>query len=356
MERPTYRETKRVLESIQILNSETSISSLPDRLLSAVGNTVRTEITAFDRWEGPGVHAGTEWFDPPDSLPSSLLEIFNAHVGEHPLVPKLVDAKTTETLRITDCIRFRDFERTGLFNEFYTLVGVQHQMSTRLEIEPELAYSCTLSRSRRDFAEHDRAALDLLKPHLVNAIRIARELAKLRHDLDLLETITTKGILVLSMGLKPNYVNRAGTSMLDRFFGKQRSVGLPDELVRFIKSEHAKHLGNAYALPAELIISGPYTAGLHCRVAFDDQAGEISVIFDERRDFGVDELRAWGLTERQAEILLWAYKGKSDEMIGLLCGISTRTVQKHLEHIFRKLGVESRLSAIQLTREFLNRQ
>jgi DNA-binding NarL/FixJ family response regulator len=52
-----------------------------------------------------------------------------------------------------------------------------------------------------------------------------------------------------------------------------------------------------------------------------------------------------GLTHREAEVLLWISQGKSNRDIGDILGVSPRTVNKHLEQIFVKLGVENRTSA-----------
>src|SRR5688572_21317350 len=51
------------------------------------------------------------------------------------------------------------------------------------------------------------------------------------------------------------------------------------------------------------------------------------------------------LTTREAEVLLWISRGKSNREIGEILTISPRTVNKHLEQIFIKLGVENRASA-----------
>lgn len=55
--------------------------------------------------------------------------------------------------------------------------------------------------------------------------------------------------------------------------------------------------------------------------------------------------RHFGLTQREAEVLLWVARGKSNKDIGEILGISARTATKHLEQIFVKLGVENRASA-----------
>lgn len=51
------------------------------------------------------------------------------------------------------------------------------------------------------------------------------------------------------------------------------------------------------------------------------------------------------LTRREAEVLHWVAQGKTDGEIGLILDISPRTVQKHLEQIYQKLGVENRTAA-----------
>lgn len=53
-----------------------------------------------------------------------------------------------------------------------------------------------------------------------------------------------------------------------------------------------------------------------------------------------------GLTQREAEVMHWLAGGKTDAEIAALLSISPRTVQKHLEHIYIKLGVETRTAAV----------
>ena len=60
---------------------------------------------------------------------------------------------------------------------------------------------------------------------------------------------------------------------------------------------------------------------------------------------GGGRLASLGLTEREAEVLLWIAQGKSDHDIGVILGASTRTICKHVEHILSKLSVENRTAA-----------
>jgi DNA-binding CsgD family transcriptional regulator len=59
----------------------------------------------------------------------------------------------------------------------------------------------------------------------------------------------------------------------------------------------------------------------------------------------LDSLRAAGLTRREAEVVRLVALGRSNQHVAAELGISDRTVGKHLEHSFRKLGVGDRSSA-----------
>ena len=51
------------------------------------------------------------------------------------------------------------------------------------------------------------------------------------------------------------------------------------------------------------------------------------------------------LTLRESDVLLWIANGKTNREIGQILDMSPRTVNKHLEQVFRKLGVENRTAA-----------
>jgi len=58
------------------------------------------------------------------------------------------------------------------------------------------------------------------------------------------------------------------------------------------------------------------------------------------------------LTDREAEVLLWLSRGKTNRDIGQILSMSPRTVNKHLEQVFKKLGVENRTSAAALSLQY----
>ncbi|HYE40380.1 MAG TPA: LuxR C-terminal-related transcriptional regulator, partial [Ramlibacter sp.] len=96
---------------------------------------------------------------------------------------------------------------------------------------------------------------------------------------------------------------------------------------------------------ARLELLRPHLSFLY-RLAFRARAGEpqpgAQAMLRPRR---AGPLPA-GLTPREREVVHWLAHGKTDAEIAAVLGTSRRTVQKHLEHVYVKLGVETRTAAV----------
>lgn len=62
-------------------------------------------------------------------------------------------------------------------------------------------------------------------------------------------------------------------------------------------------------------------------------------------------LESLGLTPREAEVLFWVARGKTNDEIAVVLGVGRTTVKKHLESTFAKLGVENRTAAAAMALE-----
>ncbi len=74
---------------------------------------------------------------------------------------------------------------------------------------------------------------------------------------------------------------------------------------------------------------------------------DLLVVMREVSDAAVVEamVQAFKLTLREAEVLYWVARGKTNRDIGDILGASPATVKKHLERVYVKLGVETRTAA-----------
>ena len=121
---------------------------------------------------------------------------------------------------------------------------------------------------------------------------------------------------------------------------------LPEALERWLQSQRAA-LSKGTALteaPTSFIAHHLHsTLTVRFRSVPD---GATQLIFSEKCELlPADRARKLGLTPREAGVLHWIGEGKSNPEIALILKISPRTVHKHVEHIFTKLGVETRFAA-----------
>lgn len=126
--------------------------------------------------------------------------------------------------------------------------------------------------------------------------------------------------------------------LLQRYFAEPAGAALPAGLQRWMNQAEPSSRPYEVAVGQTRLsvrLAGP--AGeddwILTLIEFDDQAAVSG--FVER----------FALTPRQSEVLLWVSRGKTNRDIAEILDMKPRTVNKHLEHIFPKLGVETRAAA-----------
>ncbi|HBD13621.1 MAG TPA: DNA-binding response regulator [Porticoccaceae bacterium] len=105
-------------------------------------------------------------------------------------------------------------------------------------------------------------------------------------------------------------------------------------------------LSHSPASPSQLILATPGDP-LTCKFLGQTQLGHylFRLIATDETD-NLELLKAmFSLTEREAEVLLWLSCGKTNREIAQILNMSPRTVNKHLEPVFRKMCVENRTAA-----------
>jgi len=120
---------------------------------------------------------------------------------------------------------------------------------------------------------------------------------------------------------------------------------LPTQLRCFgLASKSAKSSRDGES-PEPLILRGNAETSVKVRLVHDPDKIHHCLIF-EREAFISDpkQLNLPELSSRETEIAFWIYQKKTNWEIGKILSISVRTVDKHVENIFRKLGVNDRQS------------
>ena len=152
-------------------------------------------------------------------------------------------------------------------------------------------------------------------------------------------------------------------TLLREHFGSEGSAA-PVPLIDWVRREVAAAAGGAAPQPL-VSARGPrrLTLELHSMTSDAEadadaggdpveateaaEAAEWLIVASETSDGAVFDalMQAWRLTLREAEVLYWVAKGKTNRDVADILAMSPRTVTKHMEHILQKLGVETRTAA-----------
>lgn len=279
---------------------------------------------------------------------------FDRHFPAHPLVRFHSTHPGGPTQRITDCVALRAFVNSPLFADYYRRIGIDHVMALPLRIDDATVVSVVFNRRGANFADADRVVADVLRAPLAALYRsiMAREEARLGQA-SLKSLAAGAGWFSAKVALDGRLLDVPARSLatLRHFFPDTPASGsgqAPAALQQWLR-RRSVHWGLSWLQPGT---GAPYVVergGWRLTIHFiaDPLAaarGELMML-RKRAAIAPDELSALPLTRRERDVLAILSVGKSNAEIAALLAISPRTVQKHLEHIFEKLGVETRMSA-----------
>ncbi|QCO17031.1 DNA-binding response regulator (plasmid) [Azospirillum brasilense] len=146
------------------------------------------------------------------------------------------------------------------------------------------------------------------------------------------------------------------TRMLEAAFGTARDSGvsLPEEARRWLADRQAGGPGRK----ADSVVIATGADGRRLRLSPVGQTGPDEILLQLAEETGAGEdtqlKDKLSLTPREAEVLMWVANGKPNRDIAEILGLSPRTVDKHLEQIYAKLGVENRAAAAAMAVRALN--
>lgn len=175
---------------------------------------------------------------------------------------------------------------------------------------------------------------------LATHVRNARAARLAREAVD----VAGMGTVLLDFQGRIAWRSPQATTWLDEAFGPDR----PGQLAAAEWLSQALRAGESGAGPARhgrLLARGMGRGSL----------GESMLLLRQtsQDELAAQRLRDIALTPRETEVLSWLAKGKTNRDIADILGMSPRTVNKHLEHIFEKLGVETRSAATALASKLL---
>jgi DNA-binding CsgD family transcriptional regulator len=294
----------------------------------------------------------------PADTPLPDLRILEKHMGQHPVIAYHQRTRDGQAKKISDFLTRKEYHRLALYNEFYRPVDVEDQIAVVLPTASSHIIGIVLNRSRRDFTERDRLKLNLLRPHLVQAYHNAVAASRVRQELTLEQEIAEGlelGVIVLAVDMRPRLITARARQWLETYFADRwrHPDALPEALQGWVRQQQGRLSGqNQFPEPIRPWVLEREGKQLVIRI-LPDPYQTILILQQGRTASQPRDLEPLGLSPREAEVLFWVAQGKTNAEAGSILATSARTVGKHLERIYQKLGVETRTAAAMLALTFL---
>ncbi len=286
-------------------------------------------------------------------------EKYRQHLRDDPVAVHIMRTRTRQALKISDFYSLREYRSSRLYAEMFRPVKCDRRLGFAVQNSKPVTLAVTLNRQGRDFREEERALLDLLRDHFLqaNALAQTQRLANIVR-LDAPEEHGREtfgvGLIELDVAGRVHWLSARAEVLLRTYFPdaarRLAARRVPDEMDRQIKRRTAPEAAFGLTPPASVWHRpGPDGRRLKVRLAARGSDDSLQLLLEEEAAAttaagGLSQ--ALGLTSREGEVLHWLAEGLTNWEISQALGNREATVSKHLERVFAKLGVSNRAAAV----------
>ena len=343
-----HRDFKEVLEFLGRIYAISDFDTFRKQVVSGLQSLVPSEVNGYNEVDIRSQHNEVVYDRPEAIRVPDGDRIFDRYIPEHPLIAYSKSTRGHGAVKISDVISTKRFHRLGLYNEFFKLIGIEDQMVVSFPSPRPVIVGIALNRKHRTFTERDRLLLNLINPHLLQAYGNIEAVSRLNAELSLAQRVLDEShaaVVWLKNGDRVQHATLQARVLLTQYFpgGRKPLQALPELLQRWLGQELAR-FGNLSNVPSARRPLAIRRGSDNLIVRLISDNGQLCLLLEESLATKSGSA-AYGLTRRESEVLEWVSRGKTNWEIALILNISARTVQKHLEHIFQKLGVETRTAA-----------
>jgi DNA-binding CsgD family transcriptional regulator len=275
---------------------------------------------------------------PESNIFASLFGRFKEVAHQHPLIMRQMQAVDFPVHKISDFLTQDAYHQLELYQDVYKVMGVEYQIAATIRLDPGHVTAFALSRQKNDYTERDRVILELLRPHLVVAFN---NLALINAHQAVLDTSKlalnelSSATIIIDPQNRILYHTGAGL----QWIGATSPGVLPAKISGWLKEHAASGSRETLRLIAN-------STEILLRLVPTDTADRRLLILTQKNPASPvpSSAKGFGLSKRQLEVAQWIGEGKTNSDIATILGISPRTVQKHVEHIFEKMAVETRVA------------
>jgi len=361
MERLSQRDLRSVMTFLEGCYAIHDFEAFIHHVLTALPAVLPADFLTYNEM-CPTQGQSKDWLHPADAQTLAMVPAWAQHMHEHPVLMHVLHTHDQQAMKIADFLSRRAYHRLGVYNEVYRPLGVDGWLGIGIPTTaaPPLVLGIALHRSLPDFSERERLILNLLRPHLVQAHHNAMVVTQLQ------EALTRRtpgfehlehGVMVLSNDGQVRMTNTSARHCMATYFGHARSGAehLPDPLQRWVRHQQAQLHRVDDAPPPRTPLTVERN-GNRLVIRLLTGREESLLLLEEASTTAQPASAAFGtLTPRERAVLAWLRQGKTNAEIATLLAIRLKTVKKHLEHIYQKLGVENRTTAAVWAQDALDR-
>lgn len=351
MTRLSHSDWERLSGFLRQLYAQTDPELLPRTMLQGLHQLIPCEHAGYNEVNG---QSGPVRFSLVPWVQSivDMTPVVAQHLEEHPQLNYFTTHADRFPRQTLDFMSAREFRRLPIYQEFFRHADTLNQLGMPLsELGDNTSIGFTLNRKRGLFSPRDCQILFLARPHLVQARKNAIAFAQAARGAAVLEPAASpdnSNAILLDNEGSPTQLTAQAAKLIERYFPEaNKSAGqLPDPVARWLRAVRS-------ALRSDLVVTAPpqplVVRGEHSRLTIrfqprSTQAARL-ILSEEHSLTPLALAHSLDLTPRQGEVLHWLTEGKTNPEIALILGTSPRTIHKHIEHLFDKLGVSTRQAA-----------
>ncbi len=220
-------------------------------------------------------------------------------------------------------------------------------------LEQRISLSC----DRRTSTKCDRCILNLVRQHLKQTEENISKFNKEHQILTQLKQVFDQlGAIMVTHEGQVQFMTYRGEQLLSQYFPPYTPQSLPEPIQNWLNHQisllSSKNKISSPCIPLHIEQAGKQ---LVIRLICDLIGEKYLLLLEEQelKSFSISSLELLGLTKREAEVLFWVAKDKGNARIAKVLECSEGTVRKHLEHVHKKLGVQTRTAAVMVALERL---
>lgn len=246
----------------------------------------------------------------------------------------------TQATPVSQVISQRQLERTEFFNDFLMAAGMHHGLDLHLFDGGRHVGDLRIwrGRGRPEFSTREVALLEMLKPHMITALRRQSELKQARTDMkcwrELWMNNPHPGFIIDGSGCEIDR-NISAARLADQL-GPEQSAAL-SALLRKLPQEESIESWNEFRIAVAK--TGMLQGDLHLVQLVPGKPSPATPSAAQLSEH-------FGLTRREADVCALVLRGYTDKEIARALSIAFPTVRTHMTRSFSKFGVTNRSELI----------